>query len=484
MTNLNSQCIILVIFGHTEGVETSREPAQVTPDLRVRAKNIDAALVGTRIKLARQRAGLTQGEAAGDQMSTAYISRIEAGQRRASADLLVALANRLGCDPEELLAPDEDVAAREHLARLTLELDYAELDQRTGQAESALTRVDALLADTDLPAELAVKARFLRGQALETTGRLTSAIKTFEDVVALSGDALFRIRALLALSRCYREEGDLARACEIGERAAELVSAADLHGSAEGVQLAVTVAAAHFERGDVNHALRMCERAVESAERLESPLARASAYWNSSAMYQRQGNLTNALPLAQKAVVLLEQTHDARSMARLRTQLGLLQLAMDPPEVEGAALNFEQARVEMLHNDASPFDHGRNDLGRARCRLLIGDAEEAERLAEDCFEAVREHNLMLSAQALCVLGQVAATRDDIDTAVARFRRALLVLDGVGAEREAAQLWFELANLLQEYGAIDDAIEAFRKAGASTGLTPSTMRTMTRGAPQA
>ncbi|MDO9457036.1 helix-turn-helix domain-containing protein [Nocardioides sp.] len=457
-------------------METSREPAQVTPDLRVRAKNIDAVLVGTRIKLARQRAGLTQGEAAGDHMSTAYISRIEAGQRRASADLLVALANRLDCDPEELLAPDEDVAAREHFDRLTLELDYAELDLRTGQAEEALTRVDALLAESDVPTSLTVKARFVRGQALESIGQLTTAIKTFEDLLTLSTDALFRIRALLALSRCYREEGDLARACEIGERASVLVSAADLEGSAEGIQLAVTVAAAHFERGDVNFALRMCERAVESAERLESPMARASAYWNSSIVHQRQGNITDALPLAHKAVVLLEQTHDARSMARLRNQLGLLQLQMDPPQVDESLANLERARVDMEFNDASTVDLGRNQLGRARCRLLIGDAEEAERLAEDCFQSMRETSLMLSAEALTVLGQIAATRGEVDTAVGRFQRALVVLEGVGADREAAQLWFELANLLREYGAVDQAMEAFRKAGASTGLTPSSIPT--------
>lgn len=455
-------------------METSPQAHQVTPDLRVRAKNIDAALVGTRIKLARQRAGLTQGEAAGGSMSTAYISRIEAGQRRASVDLLVALADRLGCDPEELLAPDDDVAARGHLDRLTLELDYAELDLRTGRADSAMSRVDALLAEDDIPPGLSVKARYVRGESLESTGDLTGAIKSFEDLLSLSTDGLLRIRVLLALSRCYREEGDLARACEIGERAAELVSAADLQGSAEGVQLAVTVAAAYLERGDVNVALRMCQRAVESAESLESPSARAAAYWNSSALHQRQGNIADALPLAQKAVVLIEQTHDARRMARLRTQLGSLQLAMDPPEIEGATLNLDRARDEMTSNEASVSDLGRNQLGRARCRLLIGEAEEAERLAEDCYESVRESSPLLGAQALTLLGEISATLGRVDEAVARFKRALVVLDGVGADRQAAQLWFELANLLREHGAVDEAIEAFRRAGTSTGLTTSTI----------
>lgn len=459
------------IFGHTDEVDTQGDLWQVTPDLRVRAKNIDAALVGSRIRLARQRAGLTQGEAAGDVMSTAYISRIEAGQRRASADLLVALANRLGCDPDELLAPDDDVAAREELARVTLELDYAELDLRTGQADKALERVDAVLKGGEVPGGLLLKGKFLRGRSLESLGRLDDAVKAFEDVVShASDDTLLRIQTLVALSRTYREQGDLARACEIGDRAGELVNSADLHASAEGVQLAVTVAAAYFERGDVSVALRMCERAVENAEALESPLARASAYWNSSVMYQRQGDMAGALPLAQKAIVLLEQTHDARNMARLRSLLGDMQLSMDPPELEGAMLNLERARTEYEYSDASTVDIGRNQLGRARCRLLIGDVEEAQKLAEDCLESVGQSSLMLNAQALTLLGQIAVAGGDTEQAVARFKRAIVVLDGVGADRQSAQLWFELANLLREHGALDEAIEAYRRAGTSTGLT--------------
>ena len=386
--DLDRTRIIHVIFGHSGGVETSRAPAQVTPDLRVRAKNIDAALVGGRIKLARQRAGLTQGEAAGDQMSTAYISRIEAGQRRASAELLVALANRLGCDPEELLAPDEDVAAREHVARLTLDLDYAELDLRTGQAESALSRVDALLAEPDLPHDARGQGPLpARPGARVDCGQLTPAIKAFEDVLVSSTDALFRIRALLALSRCYREEGDLARACEIGDRAAALVSAADLEGSAEGIQLAVTVAAAHFERGDVNHALRMCERAVRERR---APRVAAGA---GLGLLEQQHRAPAPGQRRRRAAPGPEGRGPARADPR-RAQHGAAAHASSAScssrwtrrRSRAPSLNFERAREEMGFNDASPFDQGRNELGRARCRLLIGDAEEAERLAEDCFE--------------------------------------------------------------------------------------------------
>jgi Tfp pilus assembly protein PilF len=46
---------------------------------------------------------------------------------------------------------------------------------------------------------------------------------------------------------------------------------------------------------------------------------------------------------------------------------------------------------------------------------------------------------------------------------------VLVLTRIGADRSAAQLWFELASLLEEVGEFDSARDAYRSAAASTGL---------------
>ena len=43
-----------------------------------------------------------------------------------------------------------------------------------------------------------------------------------------------------------------------------------------------------------------------------------------------------------------------------------------------------------------------------------------------------------------------------------------MLTGVGADRDAAQLWFELADLLEDVGDLDAARDAYRSAAASTG----------------
>jgi hypothetical protein len=46
-----------------------------------------------------------------------------------------------------------------------------------------------------------------------------------------------------------------------------------------------------------------------------------------------------------------------------------------------------------------------------------------------------------------------------------------MLSGVGADRRAAELWFELGGLLQDVGEAAAALDAYRRAAASTGLTP-------------
>ncbi|GAA5149159.1 hypothetical protein GCM10023340_24040 [Nocardioides marinquilinus] len=442
----------------------------MSPEQRFRAKNIDPDVLGARLREARQRAGLTQGEAAGDDMSTAYISRIEAGHRRGNPDLLARLAGRLGVDLDDLLRPEEPDAAAQLVARLSLELDYVELDLRTGAAEQALTRVMRVLEEPDVPPDVERRGYYLKALALEAGGRLDDAVVVLEDAVGSFPPGVSLIQALIALSRCYREEGDLARACEVGERAEALLDDAALRGTAEGVQLAVTVAAAFHERGDVHHALRLCRRAVESAEQLDSPTARASAYWNSSIVHSRAGDVDAALPLAQKAIALLEQGNDARNMARLRLQLGVLQLQLDPPELDGAVLNFNRARDEMDWNDASALDRSRVQLGLARARLLIGETEEAQRLAEDCLTATAGISPLAAAEARTLSGRALIAAGRVEEAVEQFRHAILELSAVGADRGAAQLWFELGGLLQEHGAVSEALDAFRRAAASTGLT--------------
>ena len=66
-------------------------------------------------------------------------------------------------------------------------------------------------------------------------------------------------------------------------------------------------------------------------------------------------------------------------------------------------------------------------------------------------------------------GQVHAARGEVQAAVRSYREAVMVLTGVGSDREAAQMWFELAALLEEVNEFDAARDAYRSAAAASGV---------------
>jgi len=437
----------------------------------------DRADLGRRLRAARQAQGLTQAQVAGDVMSVAYLSRIETGSRRPTAPALQALARRLGTSVESLLGE----ADRRQIDEMRLALDYAELSLESGQPEDAEKHLkDALdlLGSTRMDG-LRERARLLHARSLEASNREDDAILELESLIDdPATDGLTLIKAGIALSRMFRETGDLARAIETGQSVMTQVVEAKLDGCDEAVQLAVTVAAAHFERGDTAHAVRLCRKAIERAEALGSAQARASAYWNSSAMQARRGDVTAAVPLAARALALLSEGQDARNLARLRAEVGRLQLELDPPDLDEARHNLEQAASEMEWSSASPVDRGWTLLGLARVSFLTGDLAGSRELVAQVQVTAGGHAPLVEAEAFALEGRTFACEGSTDLAAQSYQKAVHRLSSIGADQSAAQLWFDLADLLEGVGLTQDALDAYRRAAVSTGLrAPAASRTL-------
>lgn len=441
-------------------------------------KSIDPRDLGTRIRAARVARGMTQTDLAGGELSVGYVSRIESGQRRPTGKIFQVLAARLGVPMDELLL---GVAPREY-DEIRLTLDYAELSLESGEPEEAATRSREGLerASAASLADLTDRARYLYGRALQAHGDVDGAILELETVANEAGSAALRVSGAIALSRAHRESGDFAAAIEVGERMLTQLADTPLARTDESVQLAVTVAAAYYERGDTGQAVRVCRRAVEQAEQLGTPAARAAAYWNASVMEARDGSVPTAVHLAERALALLGEGRDSRNLARLRTQLGSMQLRLDPPELEDAQHQLEKAAEELLWSSAAPDDVASNDLALARSLLLRGDAETALELSARAHEAVVDVSPLVAAEARAVQGLAHAARGASSDALDSYREAVHLLTAIGADRSAAQLWFELADLLEQLGELDLARLAYRSAAASAGVrtrttavTPST-----------
>lgn len=428
---------------------------------------IDLHVLGDRLRAARLARGWTQTDLAGELVSIGYVSRLESGQRRPNTAVLEGLASRLDIAIDELL---RGPTAREQDA-IRLSLDYAELSLETGdtvegeaRARDARDRARAIAH-----AEMADRAQYLVARALEQQGNLDDAILELEPLVTSPLGSILSLRAAIALSRCYRESGDLSLAIDLGDRVMDELSGTPLDSTDEAVQLAVTIAAAHYERGDTGQAVRTCRKAIDKAELLDSPQARASAYWNASMMESRKGSVVHAVPLAERALALLAEGQDGRNLARLRSVLADMQLQLDPPAVEAAQLNLERAEEELRHSSGSAIDLARNKLFRAQAALLSGDPDTARCMSQDVFEEVVDRVPDLAAHACTIMGQSVAASGDVTSAARAYRQAVMVLTGIGADRSAANLWFELAGLLEGVGDNETALVAYRSAAASSGL---------------
>jgi len=123
----------------------------------------DPAAVGRRLKEARLAAGLSQRQLSFPGCSAAYISRLEAGDRVPSLQLLRKLAAKLNAD-EQYLA-----TGVERIEQAPPEFVEAEVAHRLGDHELAKERYEQVLESTSSPAsrERAAQALArLRGETL------------------------------------------------------------------------------------------------------------------------------------------------------------------------------------------------------------------------------------------------------------------------------------------------------------------------------
>ena len=438
----------------------------MSPDLAHQLTALDPAVLGGRIKAARVAAGLTQPELAGADASVAYVSRIESGQRRPGTELLQILAGKLGVTIEYLAHGDSWADA----SRLELQLDHAELSLAGGEGENALALAREALGSPGLhsvPGGV-VRARYLEASALDRLGD-PAAVPAFQAVLGDAADSAIRLKVATSLCSIWRDAGQFERAIAVAQTqlAAET---ADALGTEEGIRLAVTLAAALYFSGRTDEAAELCDRAIAEAEVLNSPVARASAYWNASYFRSESGDVAGALPLAKRALHLLENTERSRDVGSLRTQLSAIMLRTDPPRLEEAREHLRLADMELEWSQASPGERAQNQLVNAQAQLVGGDTQAARETALELIEAYADAEPLIAVDALTLLGQAAWATGEREEAQQWYRRAIATLTGVGADREAAQVWFEVGTLSAQAGLVAESADAFQRAAASAGIT--------------
>ena len=431
---------------------------------------VDPAELGMRLRAARVAAGLTQAQLAGDTVEPSYVCRVEGGRRRPTLRVLTTLAERVGAPLEDLLSG----MSRDRHAAIQSTIDFAELSLSSEDPSGALAVAEEVLADLmgmNAP-DLFDNALRLRASAREASGDLDGATADLALLTAEPAAHVRWVKDLISLSRCLRESGRLDEAIALGEARQAQIEQLGLTETTEAVQLIVTTAAAYTHRGDLGNALRICKRAAAGAVRYGLPVAQASALWNASEVLQIRGQAQEALTMALQALALFEESGDTRNLGRLRINVANIQLSLRPPDAAGALQMLQRARKELDWSTASALDAARVRLGMAIAHELLGQYAEAVSELETSVSISPVNAVELLASQAALRGRLAAARGDLDSAQEHYRHGIAILTGSGADRHAAELWYELGQILRGLGESELAADAFRRAGAVQGLRVS------------
>jgi tetratricopeptide (TPR) repeat protein len=309
-------------------------------------------------------------------------------------------------------------------------------------------------------------------RVLEAQGRLREAAAAYEQLVHDAIDSpryLASLDVVIRWCRCLYELGELGRVVEVGTGAMRELDRLQAWQSDAAVQLLATVAAAHFELGEVPQAERLLREGLARAEQLRSPKARASVLWNASHLASEDGRHREALELAEEALTYFRQAGDRRAMARLLSQYGYLLLRQDPPRVAEATGTLEES-LAILHEAGYGYERGYVLTELSRASLLRGEARRAVGEAERAVAELGAEAALERARAEAVLAAALAADGQRGRAAEVFDRAASTLGQLHASRHAARAWVELGNMLDDAGDSAGAVRAFRQATVSMNLT--------------
>lgn len=411
----------------------------------------DPLAAGQRLKDAREAAGLSQRQLAFPGCSAAYISRLEAGQRVASLQLLRKIAARLGTD-EEFLATG---IAREQ--PFPAELVEADVALRMNDLETARDLYERELKTSPEPRA--------RAEALGGLGRLAlrqgdpaHAVDSIEEAlrvapsIAAESPGLFR-----TLGMAYAENGELESAIGVFERAA--AAAAEADDSLEQTRCEILLANAQIDSGNFGRAEELLGGALARTPTHVDPAQRARIYWSQSRLHTLKGNQDAAARYARKTLELLELGEDVYNTARAHQLLAFIAVERGRAE---EALDYVGRGLALLGDDVGPVETAQFRLEEARALVLLGRTAEAAAVAMTVQGLLAGAEPDDAGRAYTVLGDVYRQAGDTVRA-----REIWELAAELLEREPnpyiGDVYERLGTLLEEEGRTGEALQMLKRA---------------------
>lgn len=417
----------------------------------------DPAAVGRRLRESRESAGLSQRQLSFEGCSPAYISRIEAGERIPSLQLLREMGRRLGVS-EDWLATGLD---RDLLAEDRTLLD-AEIALRFSEIETAEELYSQVLDAATTKNE---RARALAGlgQIAFERGEPRRAVQCLEQALTLSGaDATEQPSLADTLGRAYAMLSDLEPAIRLFRQSLERAN--QRKNSPEAVRFGVLLANAYIDNAEFDDAESVLRDTVEKASNARDPIFRARIYWSLSRLHALQGEANTAARYARKALELLELTEHTTYAARAHQLLAHVELDRGNAH---EALDVLDRGLPLVQEGGNRVDEALFHLERARALIQLDRGEEADELARQSAALLQDASPSDAGRGHAIVAEIYERLGDRVRAIETYELAAELL-AAGPIRYLLEVYAKLADLLEEEGRKDDALEVLKKAVAAQG----------------
>ena len=425
-------------------------------------------LVGQRIKTVRRQRGLSQAQLAHPELSDSYVSLIESGKRTPTPAVLELLAVKLDCSLTYLI----NGVTAEQMQEIELVLSYAQLAMNNGEVTEARTRYAELLADSGLAGlpQLKQDAEYGLALATEACGDLDEAISLLNGLRQDESAPVTPERDVavaVALSRCYRERGNLAEAVEVAE---QILGRAVRPAWTESlIRLGSQLVMAYVDRGDLLRARQFSAEVLAAAELLGTPLSLTLAYWGAAIVAVESGWGEEAVSQVERAFAIQSEYGDPRRLARLRGDYAQVLLIVRPMEARVWRDVLLKVGAELAESSANPMDKMRCAMNLARVELLLDKPEQAGEHMRGVCDMLDGMPQVMQAEARLLYGQTLAELGRQKQASEELLEGAKCLEQSPTTRYIAHAWLTAAQVLERVDEPARSVDAYKRALACVGL---------------
>ena len=407
---------------------------------------------------------LTHTALAAERCSKEYVSQIERGKTRPTAETIEWLADRLGVDPT-FLEIGVSSSERERVESIIARAEAAiESDQYT-DAVAELDSLGPALAAVAAP-ELELRSLLASSWARMYLGETRKAIELLDGARRIAETPSFtdvdRGEVLYQLACCRYKLNSISTAVALYSQALELVERSGLPADRLRSHIYEWRSRCYRRQRDWEAAREDVERALELAEGLNDRHTMGHVYFQASLIAERTGHWVVARSYAEKAKGIYEELRDQTNLGKLLNEIGALNFQLGKPE---DAVAYLKEAFKVLIDVGDDTDAARVISSLAQVHLRTGKvdlAEEQSRQALDMLQG-RDDHLDEIGNAQLVLGRALLEQDRLDEADELFAAAESSFDQLSSASHRAAAWIAQGDLAGRRGDDRRASRLYRRA---------------------